>query len=67
MDGYNANEVVAELQTNLENYDFPDGYTYEFTGEQQQQAEDVVVPFEHDGNITQDLLFCLFPMTPPED
>ena len=25
----------------LENYDFPEGYTFEFTGEQQQQAEDM--------------------------
>ncbi len=41
LDGYNANEIVAELQTNLEEYDFPEGYTFEFTGEQQQQAEDM--------------------------
>ncbi len=41
LDGYNANEIVAELQSNLEDYDFPDGYTFEFTGEQQQQAEDM--------------------------
>lgn len=41
LDGYNANEIVAELQTNLEDYDFPEGYTFEFTGEQQQQAEDM--------------------------
>ena len=41
LDGYNANEIVAELQSNLEEYDFPEGYTFEFTGEQQQQAEDM--------------------------
>jgi multidrug efflux pump subunit AcrB len=41
LDGYNANEIVAELQSNLEDYDFPDGYSFEFTGEQQQQAEDM--------------------------
>ena len=41
LDGYNANEIVAELQTNLEDYNFPEGYTFEFTGEQQQQAEDM--------------------------
>lgn len=41
LDGYNANEIVAELQSNLDDYDFPAGYTYEFTGEQQQQAEDM--------------------------
>lgn len=37
----NANEIVAELQSYLEDYDFPEGYTFEFTGEQQQQAEDM--------------------------
>lgn len=41
LDGYNANEIVAELQSALEDYDLPDGYTFEFTGEQQQQAEDM--------------------------
>lgn len=41
LDGYNANDIVAELQTNLEDFDFPEGYTFEFTGEQQQQAEDM--------------------------
>lgn len=41
LDGYNANEIVAELQSNLEDYEFPEGYTFEFTGEQQQQAEDM--------------------------
>jgi len=41
LDGYNANEIVAELQTNLDDFDFPEGYTFEFTGEQQQQAEDM--------------------------
>ena len=39
-DGYNANEIVAQIDESLENFDFPTGYTYEFTGEQQQQAED---------------------------
>lgn len=41
LDGYNANEVIAEIQGALDEYDFPEGYTYEFTGEQQQQAEDM--------------------------
>jgi len=41
LDGYNANEIVAELQSELEEYNFPEGYTFEFTGEQQQQAEDM--------------------------
>jgi multidrug efflux pump len=38
---YNANEIVAELQSHLDDYYFPEGYTFEFTGEQQQQAEDM--------------------------
>ncbi|MCB0640382.1 MAG: efflux RND transporter permease subunit, partial [Phaeodactylibacter sp.] len=41
LDGYNANEVVDELKTALADYDFPDGYNYEFTGEQQEQAENL--------------------------
>ncbi len=42
MQDYNAIEIVAELQNAMKSYpDFPDGVTYEFTGEQQQQAEDM--------------------------
>ncbi len=41
LDGYNANEIVAALEDEMRSFDFPDGYTYEFTGEQQQQAEDM--------------------------
>jgi len=41
LDGYNANEIVAELKEIMNDYDFPEGYGYEFTGEQQQQAEDM--------------------------
>jgi len=41
LDGYNANAIVAEIGDNLESYDMADGYVYEFTGEQQQQAEDM--------------------------
>ncbi len=39
--GYNANEIVAELNLKMAEYQMPRGYTYEFTGEQQQQAEDM--------------------------
>ena len=39
-DGYNANEIVGQMTESLENFNMPTGYTYEFTGEQQQQAED---------------------------
>jgi len=40
LDGYTANEVVGNIQDALKLYDFPDGFTYAFTGEQQQQSED---------------------------
>jgi len=41
LDGYNANEIVEELKAEMANYPLPKGFTYEFTGEQQQQAEDM--------------------------
>ena len=41
LEGYNANEIVAELREAMERYPLPTGYNYEFTGEQQQQAEDM--------------------------
>jgi multidrug efflux pump subunit AcrB len=39
--GYNANEIVAKLEDGMTRYDLPEGFTYEFTGQQQQQAEDM--------------------------
>ncbi len=39
--GYNANEIVAALDNSMKDFDMPQGYSYEFTGEQQQQAEDM--------------------------
>ena len=41
IEGYNANEIIAEMNKALENYAMPEGFAYEFTGEQQQQAEDM--------------------------
>lgn len=41
LDGYNSNQVVSEIKQELTNFSFPDGYSFEFTGEQQQQAEDM--------------------------
>ncbi len=38
-DGYNANEIISEMESILGEYEFPRGITYEFTGEQQEQAE----------------------------
>ena len=41
LEGYNANEIIAEMDRWMEQYELPQGFTYEFTGEQQQQAEDM--------------------------
>jgi len=41
LDGYNANEIVADLEDAMKEYDLPKGLTYEFTGEQKQQQEDL--------------------------
>ena len=41
LEGYNPTEVNLELEGLLEGYDFPEGYGFEFTGEQEQQAEDM--------------------------
>jgi len=41
IDGYNANEIVAALKESMSDYDMPSGYTFEFTGQQEQQAEDM--------------------------
>lgn len=37
--GYNANEVNALIRAELATIDIPHGYTYSFTGEQQEQQE----------------------------
>jgi len=37
--GYNANEINKRIAQLLEDYDMPNGYHYEFTGEQKEQAE----------------------------
>ncbi|MBN2636144.1 MAG: efflux RND transporter permease subunit [Prolixibacteraceae bacterium] len=39
VEGYNANEINERIRQILIDYDMPNGYTYEFTGEQQEQAE----------------------------
>jgi multidrug efflux pump subunit AcrB len=41
LDGYNPNEVVAAIRTSLDRFDMPDGYSYSFTGEQEEQAENL--------------------------
>ena len=39
VEGYNANQINERIRQLLIDYDMPHGYTYEFTGEQQEQAE----------------------------
>lgn len=39
IEGGNANNIVAKYKTILENYAMPPGYTYKFTGEQEEQDE----------------------------
>ncbi len=39
MEGYNANEINARIRQVLMDYKMPKGYTYSFTGEQQEQDE----------------------------
>ena len=41
LDGYNANEINDELRSLMRDFKVPDEYAYAFTGEQQQQAEDM--------------------------
>lgn len=40
-DGYNPNEVVAELKDVLQDYKLSDGITYKFTGQQEEQAKEM--------------------------
>ncbi len=39
LEGYNGNEIVNELKLILDELNFPEGYDYKFTGEQEEQAE----------------------------
>ncbi|MCP9236264.1 efflux RND transporter permease subunit [Lewinella sp. JB7] len=41
LEGYVANDIIPEIDAALQAYDLPQGFSYEFTGEQQQQQEDV--------------------------
>ncbi len=41
LQSYNANEVVAEIQNELADYELPEGYSYIFSGEQEEQAKAV--------------------------
>ena len=37
--GYNATEINDQIKPLVANFNFPEGYRYEFTGEQEEQAE----------------------------
>jgi multidrug efflux pump subunit AcrB len=37
--GYNANEIVQQVRTELNEFDLPEGYEFVFTGEQEDQEE----------------------------
>lgn len=39
MEGYNANQINSRIKQVLMDYPMPNGYNYEFTGEQQEQEE----------------------------
>ena len=39
--GYTGNDIIPLIDAAMQEYDLPQGFTYEFTGEQQQQQEDV--------------------------
>ncbi|HMM11206.1 MAG TPA: efflux RND transporter permease subunit [Bacteroidales bacterium] len=39
LEGYNPTEINNQIRNVLDGYEFPDGYRYRFTGEQQEQAE----------------------------
>ncbi len=39
--GYTGNDVIPLIDEALKEFDLPQGFTYEFTGEQQQQQEDL--------------------------
>ena len=39
LEGYNANEIVAKTKHILKDYKLPKGYSFKFTGEQEEQAK----------------------------
>ncbi len=41
LDGYVGNDVVPLIDAAMQDFDLPQGFSFEFTGEQQQQQEDV--------------------------
>nr|MBS0037030.1 efflux RND transporter permease subunit [Saprospiraceae bacterium] len=41
IEGYNANEVVSRIKNVLQDFEMPEHLSYEFTGEQEEQAENL--------------------------
>lgn len=41
LQGYNGNQIVEQLQTSLKNYEMPEDISLQFTGEQEEQAENM--------------------------
>ena len=41
-EGYNANHINEQLKAVMSGYNMPEGYTYSFTGEQEEQAETMI-------------------------
>lgn len=41
LEGYNANEVVAEIKSSLKDFDAPDVVEYTFTGQQEEQSKEL--------------------------
>ena len=41
LEGYNATEIVGKIEALMTNYDIPQGVTYQFTGEQEEQAKNM--------------------------
>jgi multidrug efflux pump subunit AcrB len=39
VEGFNANQINERIRQVLQDYEMPNGYNYEFTGEQEEQAE----------------------------
>lgn len=51
--GYNANEIIGRYKQLLAEFPLPEGYTYRFTGEQEEQNESI-------GFLTRALLIAVF-------
>jgi multidrug efflux pump subunit AcrB len=41
LEGYNATEIVGKIETLMSNYKLPKGISYQFTGEQEEQAKNM--------------------------